>query len=211
MSNTGQGVAEGYPLKICVLPNSNSEIVDNDARGGNTSSDRFEYNIAAKDTEDFPGYYLSSKLFIGKTVDDQWAKWRPSKAGKYRVFVHIPNGIPNAASNATYKVYTRSAATAAYTKPIDHRYDNSDTMGIWRQLVSTSGATEWTFVDTTGYVHLSTESLTTGQRIAADAVKFIWVSSIGLPGTVSVTPTSGTWISSPQYVKASSINAAKIY
>ena len=201
-NNTEQEVAEGYPLKVCILPNSNSEIIDNDTRGGNSSSDRFEYNTAATDTEDFPGYYLSSKLFIGKTIDDQWAKWRPSKAGKYRVFVHIPNGIPNAAGNATYKVYTRSGATAAYTKPVDHRYDNSDTMGVGDSWFLPPVPRSGTFADITGYVYLSTESLTTGQRVAADAVKFIWVSSTGLPGTVSVTPTSGTWISSPQYVNS---------
>lgn len=166
-----------YPVKVAILPNASSEVIDNDQLNADSAS----CTLAAKPgayvgcegtAPEFSGYFLTAKLFpSGQT--GYFARWFPSRAGKYRVYVHIPTQVPSAATAVTYKIYPNGPGTTAkVSSPITHRFTGSAT-GYWQQLTANTETT-WQF-QSGGYIGLSVETLPAGSSVAVDAVKFIAV------------------------------------
>jgi hypothetical protein len=149
-------LGRGYSLKLAVLPNASSVVIDNDGRFGYTASEAGAQTV--------PGYYLSARLFQGGSGN--WAQWRPGKAGRFEIWAHIPSGAT--ASQVTYKIYS-NGTNAVLSSPVSHASTNDQ----WVKLTSGS-AQSWTF-STGGYVGLSVENISTGQKVGADAVKFIYL------------------------------------
>jgi hypothetical protein len=168
-------MGQAYPVKVAILPNAASEVIDNDQLNADSAS----CTLAAKpgayvgcegSAPEFSGYFLTAKLFPSGQAG-YFARWFPSKAGKYRVYVHIPTQVPSAATAVTYKIYPSGPGTTAkVSSPITHRFTGT-TMGYWQQL-KVGTETTWQF-QSGGYVGLSVETLPSGSSVAVDAVKFI--------------------------------------
>lgn len=93
---------DGYPIKFTILKNQNSVIVDNDQidNGG------YQYfqNTGNGQRNLVQGYYYSSQLVKGQS--DTIAQWKPNIYGTYRIYVHIPKGLPSngSAENVIYRI-----------------------------------------------------------------------------------------------------------
>jgi hypothetical protein len=155
--------SQGYPLKVSILPNSNSRIVDNDSRSG--------YVEDAQGATDTAGYYLSGKLYKGGNTTN-YAEWRPSlTTGSYEVWVHVPDKAT--AQSVAYRIYVDGISFIT-TAPVSH----SGNQDKWVQL--TSGSTREFNLNPSAFVRLDNSAIRTAgtdQFVGADAVKFVYIGS----------------------------------
>jgi hypothetical protein len=162
----------GYPLKVTILPNRESRIIDNESLVG--------YSADSASAEDTAGYFLTGALFRGGNVTN-YAEWRPGlSSGEYEIYVHVP--AKASAQSVSYTISPDGSSLLTSTA-ISHA-GNEDR---WVRL---SAGGRSTFAMTpTGYVQLSNSivrATPAAQRVGADAVKFVYIG--GQPsGTPSVT------------------------
>jgi hypothetical protein len=98
------------------------------------------------------------------------ATWRPTipSAGRYRVYVHVPQGCglgspPYASTQAMYRIHT---AQGNYTRAVDHNTATTwADLGVYQFSQGTDGAVE--LYDNTG------EPLSAGRVLFFDAVKWV--------------------------------------
>jgi len=202
----------GYPLKLTMLPDSNSKIVDNDSLSGFTRNDKGADGAGVSDQ--IAGYYYSALVY--EAHSGQYAKWQPNLAsGTYKAAIHKPKMPYGTKAGAVrYKIYRTSTSAPILSDPIDHRVNDNQ----WVQLTANAGAVQsWNF-DSTGYVGLSidqsggNDGIAPGSLVGVDAVKFLAVAPpaltfVTVSGPSSVTEnTSGTYTATATFSDGTSSN-----
>lgn len=150
---------DGYPIKLAILPDAVSTIVDNDGPSG--------YQGDETGAETVAGYYLSAKLFPGASPTN-YAKWSPSLTGDYEVWVHVPEGARS--RSVSYGISTDGTRVTP-ADPIDQAANNDR----WVQL--TAGSARFFALARGGYVELSNASVRSRavtEKTGVDAVKFLY-------------------------------------
>ena len=202
----------GFQLKLTVLPDSSSRVVDNDSITGFSMSDVGTDGSGISDQT--AGYYYSAVVLEARA--GQWAKWQPGlSGGTYRVGIHVPRMPYGAKAEAIrYKIYPSASSTPILTDPIDHRLNHNK----WVWLTTGGGAVQsWVF-DSTGYVGLSIDqsggngTVISGTLVGVDALKFLRsgtavLSSVSVSGFSSVNEnTSANYTATATFSDGSSSN-----
>ena len=149
----------GYPLKISILPNIKSKIVDNDSLVG--------YTTNSEGSDATAGYFASARLFNGGNTHN-FAQWNPSlSACNYEVYVHVPE---KATAESVSYTLSPDGNNLVSTDPVNQGANND----TWVRLTG-GGLSSWNF-NSAGFVRLDNSAvrgIPTGRRIGADAVKFV--------------------------------------
>ena len=174
----GSDARYGYPVKFTFVPEG-SVIVDNDQKNaGQVVKTEPAYTYAGSQGEKVPGYFLTAELHKRRSGDS--VRWTPNKAGKYKIYVHIPE-YGATATNVKYSIKA-DGSTNVMSKPVNQN-DNKDK---WVQIFDEAGRDNFDFNEN-GYLGLGLfgdlNSANYGtndtDKIAFDAVKFECVSSCG--------------------------------
>lgn len=149
----------GYPLKFSFL-NEGSFIVDNDKTAYSDGASYSE-STSGLTQKSVPGYFLTSKLIeVDANNTDAYVQWSVpiNTDGKFKVYAHIPTLA--SATHATYTINTKSG-----NKHITVN-QNTATKEEWVELGEYELAGD-------GYVRVASTGPTSGQWLAADAIKFV--------------------------------------
>lgn len=127
----------------------------------------------------YTGYYGTGYLASRSGTGADTIRWTPelAKAGTYNVYVNLPDGVYNRASNATYSV---DGAGEPVTFSLDQRVSPSPG---WRLL----GAVDFE-AGATGHVELTDDG--DGNYVIADAVRFEYVGASEPPAELRLTPSA---------------------